>query len=146
MPKVKTDKGVKEEPSQSPVGLDVIDDIEDNAPQRHPNEGLLAEVPKASNRKGPRPVQDEPAAAVKRPLIQAAEVVIGRYYEVTYKDGKKIVGQLVEIEGGNIQFIEPWIEGKAMIGDKVKTNFTTRDVREISREAAFELSHSHLFE
>ena len=71
-------------------------------------------------------------------IPQPAEVVLGRYYEITYPDGGRVVGRLVGVEG-DLQSICPWKAGKPT-HEPIKTFFRNRPVREIDRETCHDLS------
>jgi hypothetical protein len=78
--------------------------------------------------------------------LQPAEVIVGRFYEVSPKmiDEQKIIGELVENEG-NVQTIQVWQNGKPVDEMLERVFFGNRDVREISRETCFELSYAEMY-
>lgn len=68
---------------------------------------------------------------------QPDEIVVGRYYEIEQRD-EIIRGELVAING-TTQVIQVWEQGKPSERTE-EVFFPNRHVREISREACFELT------
>jgi hypothetical protein len=64
--------------------------------------------------------------------------VLGRFYEVYDKHGKRYVGELVEMDD-TFQYILRWIDGKPT-SDIYRTLFGSRQIREIPKELCFDLS------
>ena len=71
-------------------------------------------------------------------FAQPAEVVVGRFYEISPLEGPRVYGELIDSQG-KTQTVAIW--GAGRLTDKIGSfDFTAQPVREIDRTMAFELT------